>query len=162
MDAIELARHSADRMVAHDEALRALGIEIDIPAPGEAIARLEVTAAMINGFGICHGGFVFTLADTAFAFACNAYGQVTVAAGASIDFLRPAYAGDRLEASACEQHRGRRHGIYDVVVRNQDGRKVAVFRGRAQTTDRPLPGEAGPAGHDAGNDTDRIENPEKT
>lgn len=150
MDAIELARHSADRMVAHDEATRALGIRIEIPAPGEAIARFEVTAAMINGFGLCHGGYVFTLADTAFAFACNAYGRVTVAAGAAIEFLRPVYAGDRLEASACEQHRGRRQGIYDVVVRNQDGRSVAVFRGRAQATDRPLPGAADAGRNDAG------------
>lgn len=162
MNAIELARHSADRMYAHDEASRALGIKIEIPAPGEAIARLEVTATMINGFGVCHGGYVFTLADTAFAFACNAYGRVTVAAGASIDFLRPVHAGDRLEAHASEQHRGRRQGIYDVVVRDQDGRTVAVFRGRAQATDRPPPGEAETARGEAGNDTDRIENVEKT
>ena len=86
------------------------------------------------------GGYLFTLADTAFAFACNAYGQVTVAAGASIDFLRPVQVGDRLEAVACEQHRGRRRGIYDVVVRDQEGRKVAVFRGRAHATDRALSG----------------------
>lgn len=141
MNAIELARQCADRMLAHDEASRALGIEIEIPAPGRAIARVEVTAAMINGFGVCHGGYLFTLADTAFAFACNAYGRVTVAAGASIDFLRPVRAGDRLEAAASEQHRGRSQGIYDVNVRNQDGRTVAMFRGRAQATDRPLPGE---------------------
>lgn len=143
MNAIELARHCADRMLAHDEASRALGIEIEIPAPGEAIARCEVTAAMINGFGVCHGGYLFTLADSAFAFACNAYGRVTVAAGASIDFLRPVHAGDRLEAVAGERHRGRRQGIYDVVVRNRAGDTVALFRGRAQATDRPLPGDPG-------------------
>jgi acyl-CoA thioesterase len=139
MNDIELARQCADRMYAMDEASRALGITIEIPALGEAVARLEVTATMINGLGVCHGGYLFTLADTAFAFACNAYGQVTVAAGASIDFLRPVQVGDRLEAVACEQHRGRRRGIYDVLVRDQEGRKVAVFRGRAHETDRPLP-----------------------
>ena len=150
MNAIELARQCAERMYAVDEASRALGIRIEIPAPGEAIARLEVSATMINGFGVCHGGYLFALADTAFAFACNAYGQVTVAAGASIDFLRPVHAGDRLEAVASEQHRGRRRGLYDVIVRDQHGRKVAVFRGRAQATDRPLPATA-----DAGkNDTE--------
>ena len=141
MNAIELARQCADRMLAHDEATRALGIEIAIPAPGHAIARVEVTAAMINGFGVCHGGYLFTLADTAFAFACNAYGRVTMAAGASIDFLRPVQAGDRLEASARELHRGRSQGIYDVIVRDQNGRTVALFRGRAQATERPLPGD---------------------
>lgn len=142
MTDLELARQCADRMYAHDEASRALGIEIEIPAPGEAVARFRVTPAMVNGFGVCHGGYLFTLADTAFAFACNAYGPVTVAAGASIDFLRPAHAGDRLQAHAREQQRGRRHGIYDVVVQNQDGRTVALFRGRAQVTDRPPPAVA--------------------
>lgn len=139
MNDIQIARQCADRMYAMDQASRALGITIEIPALGEAVARVEVTATMINGLGVCHGGYLFTLADTAFAFACNAYGQVTVAAGASIDFLRPVHAGDRLEAFASEQYKGRRRGIYDVIVRDQQGRKVAVFRGRAQATERPLP-----------------------
>jgi acyl-CoA thioesterase len=142
MKPVELARQCADRMVTHDAASRALGIAIEIPAAGEAIARMEVATTMINGFGVCHGGYLFTLADTAFAFACNAYGRVAVAAGASIDFLRPAHVGDRLEARAVEQHRGRSQGIYDVIVHNQEGRRVAVFRGRAQVTDRSLPGDA--------------------
>lgn len=158
MKPIELARQCADRLVAHDTASRALGIAVEIPAAGEAVARMVVAATMINGFGVCHGGYLFTLADTAFAFACNAYGRVTVAAGASIDFLRPAHVGDRLEARAVEQHRGRSQGIYDVIVCNQDGRRVAVFRGRAQATDRPLPGEA----ETALNDTNQIENAGKT
>lgn len=155
MNAIELARQCAERLYANDEASQALGIQIEIPAPGEAVARLEVTPSMVNGFGICHGGYLFTLADTAFAFACNAYGRVTLAAGASIDFLRPAHAGDRLEARAREQHRGRNHGIYDVIVSDQEGRAVAVFRGRAQATGRPLPGASG-------NDTEQIESQKKT
>ena len=150
MNDIELARQCADRMYAHDEASRALGIEIEIPAPGEAFARLVVSPAMVNGFGVCHGGYLFTLADTAFAFACNAYGRVTVAAGASIDFVRPAHAGDRLEAHALERHRGRNHGVYDVVLRNQGGRTVALFRGRAQVTDRVSPGDAPREGESGG------------
>jgi acyl-CoA thioesterase len=158
VDAIELARQYADRMVAHDAASRALGIAIEIPAAGEAVARMEVVGTMINGFGVCHGGYLFTLADTAFAFACNAYGRVAVAAGASIEFLRPVEVGERLEAHAVEQHRGRTRGIYDVTIRDQDGRRVALFRGRAQATDRPLPADA----VSPENDTDQIENAEKT
>lgn len=137
--ATDIARQCARQMLAKDEASRALGIAIDIPKPGVAIARLEVRSAMINGFGVCHGGYLFTLADTAFAFACNAYGGVNVAVAASIDFLRPVRVGDRLVAEARERHRGRTQGIYDVVVRNQDGRTVALFRGRSQVSDRPPP-----------------------
>lgn len=135
---IDLARECARRMYAGDEAARAIGITVEIPQPGAATARFEILPSMVNGFGICHGGYLFTLADTAFAYACNAYGQVTVAAGASIDFLRPARLGDQLVAEARECHRGRRHGIYDVTVRNQDGRAVALFHGRSQATDRLL------------------------
>lgn len=140
MNAIELARDCAQRMYLNDTASRELGITIDVPAAGEALARLTVTPEMVNGFGVCHGGYLFTLADTAFAFACNAYGRVTVAAAASIEFLRPVHVGDRLEAHARELHRGRSYGIYDVMVRDQESRTVAAFRGRAQATDRPLPG----------------------
>jgi acyl-CoA thioesterase len=89
---------------------------------------------MINGFAVCHGGHIFALADTAFAFACNAYNQVTFAAGASIDFLRPARVGDKLLAVATERHRGGRSGIYDVSVSNQDDEEIAVFSGRSVAT----------------------------
>ena len=127
-------------MYARDRASRELGIEIDAAGEGRATARMTVEDDMLNGFAVCHGGFVFTLADTAFAFACNSYGELTVAAGASIDFLHPVYAGDRLEATATERVRRRRTGVYDVSVRNQDGLEVAVFRGRSHATGRPLPG----------------------
>jgi acyl-CoA thioesterase len=125
-------------MLERDEASRVLGIEIEIPAAGSSIARMEITSAMVNGFDICHGGYVFTVADTAFAFACNSHGRVTVAAGANIDYLRPVGLGDRLEARAQEVYRGRRSGVTVVEVRNQDDRLVAVFRGRSSTLDRDV------------------------
>jgi acyl-CoA thioesterase len=109
---------------------------------GHAEARVAVTPDMINGFDVCHGGYIFTLADTAFAFACNAYDQVTYAGGASIDFLRPVKVGDELVAIAYERYRGGRSGVYEVTVRNQDGEEVAVFTGRSVATrDSILPGE---------------------
>ncbi len=138
MENLELARACRDAMLERDEASRMLGIEIEIPAAGSSIARMEITGAMVNGFDICHGGYVFTVADTAFAFACNSHGRVTVAAGANIDYLRPVSLGDRLEARAQEVYRGRRSGVTVVEVRNQDDRLVAVFRGRSSTLDRDL------------------------
>ena len=105
---------------------------------------MTVTASMVNGHDICHGGYLFTLADTAFAFACNTYGRATVAAGATIEFLAPAKLGDALVASAREVHRGRRSGIYDVRVtapgEGDEDRLVALFRGRSATL-RAEPGE---------------------
>lgn len=137
-DELALARSCADALYAADEASRSLGIEIAIERAGSAAARLEVGPAMVNGFGICHGGYVFTLADTAFAFACNAYNRTAFAAAASIEFLRPARLGDRLVAEATERWRGARNGVYDVVVSNHAGETVAIFRGRSHATDRPL------------------------
>ena len=131
MNDLELARACAEKMYADDHASRALGIEIEIPEPGTAVASMTVRKDMVNGFDICHGGMVFTLADTAFAFACNAYDEVTVAGAASIDFLRPVFLGDELKAVALEEHRGRRGGVYAVEVVNQHGEFVALFRGRA-------------------------------
>ena len=93
---------------------------------------------MLNGFNVCHGGYLFTLADTAFAYACNAYNKLTLAAGASIDFLQPANPGDLLVATATERRRGRTTGIYDVVISNQDGEEIAIFRGRSHSTSDPL------------------------
>jgi acyl-CoA thioesterase len=138
MTASELARECRDRMLADDEATRSLGIIVEVKEPGTATARLEVTPSMINGFGVCHGGYLFTLADTAFAFACNSYDRVTFAAGAAIDFLRPVHVGDRLAAEAHERHRGRTQGLYDVTVRDQEGRVVALFRGRSHAAERRL------------------------
>ncbi len=138
MRGLELARACRDAMYDGDVASKALGIEVEIPAAGSAVARMTVSAQMVNGFDICHGGYVFTLADTAFAFACNSHGRVTVAAGANIEYLRPAMAGDRLEASAEEIYRGRRSGVTTVEVFNQDDKLVAVFRGRSSILERQL------------------------
>lgn len=131
MNELELARACAEKMYADDNASRALGIEIEIPEPGSAVATMTVRKDMVNGFDICHGGLVFTLADTAFAFACNAYDDVTVAGAGSIDFLRPVFLGDELKAVALEEHRGRRGGVYAVEIVNQQSEFVALFRGRA-------------------------------
>ncbi len=131
MNKLERARICAEKMFASDRASQLLGIEIVIPDVGASIASMRVRDDMLNGFDICHGGIVFSLADTAFAFACNAYDDVTVAAAGSIEFLRPARSGDELRAVALEEHRGRRTGLYTVEVFNQDEQRVAVFRGRS-------------------------------
>ena len=131
MDSTDIARQCADAMYARDAASKALGIRVDVPAAGEAVARMTVRDDMVNGFDVCHGGLLFTLADTAFAFACNAYDNLTFAAAASIEFIRPAYKDDTLRAVALEEHRGRKSGIYAVEVLNQNDDFVALFRGRA-------------------------------
>jgi len=138
MSDIELAERCASRMYENDKASQDLGIEIDVVGAGKVNAAMAIRASMLNGFAICHGGYIFTLADTAFAFACNAHDNLTVAAAASIEFLKPACEGDRLVATAIERHRSGRSGIYDVEVRNQEGDIVAVFRGRAHATGKPL------------------------
>jgi acyl-CoA thioesterase len=122
-------------MYARDAASRALGITIGDVAPGRATARMALTAAMLNGHGIAHGGYVFLLADTAFAFACNTYDERTVAAGGDVVFVAPAQEGDVLVATAEERVRAGRTGVYDVTVRRQhDGAVVAEMRGRSRTT----------------------------
>jgi len=131
MNDLETAQACADMMYANDTASRNLGIEIEIPEPGSAIATMTVREDMTNGFDICHGGLIFTLADTAFAFACNAYDDVTVAGSGTIEFLRPVYCDDELRAVALEEHRGQRGGLYAVEILNQRGDFVALFRGRA-------------------------------
>jgi acyl-CoA thioesterase len=129
----------ARAMFAADQASRGLGIELVETGAGTAVLRMAVTAAMVNGHGIAHGGFLFLLADSAFACACNAYGPVTVAAGAEIDFIAPVREGDVLTAVAAERVRFGRSGIYDVSVRRGD-EVVAEFRGRSRVL-RPA-GEA--------------------
>ncbi len=131
MDETDLARRCAETMYANDAASRALGIRVDVPAAGRANATMTVRSDMVNGFDVCHGGLVFTLADTAFAFACNGYDDRSFAAAASIDFLRPARLGDELRAQAREDYRGSKTGFYSVEVRNQHDEVVAVFRGRS-------------------------------
>jgi len=131
-----VAEAAARDMYANDVAVQALGIVIDEVRPGFARARLRVRPDFLNGHSICHGGFVFTLADTAFAYACNSYGRATVAAAGSIDFLRPVRAGDELTAIAQERSRSRRSGIYDVSVQNQNQTLIAVFRGRSNEIEK--------------------------
>jgi len=133
------ALRSAARMYADDQAARALGISIDEVAPGRATARMRVTEDMTHGHGIAHGGYIFLLADTAFAYACNSYGPVTVAQACEVTFLRPAHEGDELVASAAERIRMDRSGIYDVSVSRADGEVLAEFRGHSRTM-RPGPG----------------------
>ena len=118
-------------MFDRDDASRALGIELVDAADGRATVRMTVTAAMVNGHGIAHGGYVFLLADTAFACACNTHGPVTVAAGGDIDFLLPVRLGDELAAIAAQRWRGGRSGIYDVTV-TRGGDVIAEFRGRSR------------------------------
>lgn len=138
MDKLEIARRSAAAMYEADAAVRELGIDVEVTGPGRAEARLEIRAEMINGHEVCHGGYLFTLADTAFAYACNSYNRITLAAGASIEFLRPVRLGDRIAARATELHRGGRTGFYDVRLENQDGEEIAIFRGRSHSTDEVL------------------------
>jgi acyl-CoA thioesterase len=123
-----LADRSAAAMYEADLASRHLGIQIDHVAPGHATARMLVRDTMLNGHDICHGGYVFLLADTAFAFACNTYGPVTVAAACDVIFL-----GDELIAEAAERHRYGRSGIYDVTVHLPDTTVIAEFRGHSRT-----------------------------
>jgi acyl-CoA thioesterase len=125
------AQRCAEMMWADDEASRALGMELAEVGPGRAVLRMKVRADMANGHGIAHGGFTFTLADSAFAFACNSHNRRTVAQGCDIAFLAPVRAGDVLEAEAVERWRQGRNGIYDVTVRCGD-RVVAEFRGRSR------------------------------
>ncbi|MGH3341711.1 MAG: hydroxyphenylacetyl-CoA thioesterase PaaI [Carbonactinosporaceae bacterium] len=147
-DPLERARRCAEVMYAADQASRRLGISVGDVAPGRAVARMPVTGAMINGHDICHGGYVFLLADTAFAFACNTYDRVTVAAACDVVFVAPARLGDELVAEAVERLRYGRSGVYDVTVRRDGSRAgtadggggevVAEFRGTARALAEPL------------------------
>jgi acyl-CoA thioesterase len=127
----QLAERTVQALYARDAASRGLGIEILEVRPGFIRAAMEIRPDMVNGHDICHGGFVFTLADSAFAFCCNSFNAVTVAAGATIDFLAPARKGDRLMATATQLWRSRRTGLYEITVTNQEGAPIAMFRGRS-------------------------------
>lgn len=120
-------------MYAVDRATQSLGITIDAMAPGSATLRMTVRADMLNGLAGCHGGLITTLADSAFAFACNSYNELTVASGLAIELMAPAREGDVLIAEASEVSRLGRLGLYDVVVTNQRGERVALMRGRSYT-----------------------------
>lgn len=129
----ERAEKSAAAMWAADAASQGIGARIDAIGPGTATLSFVVQDHHLNGHRICHGGYIFTLADSAFAFACNSYNQVTVAQENTITYLTPGQPGERLTASAVEVARTGRSGVYDVTVTGADGRKVALFRGLSRT-----------------------------
>ncbi|MFJ1470984.1 hydroxyphenylacetyl-CoA thioesterase PaaI [Massilia orientalis] len=130
-DAQALAELAGKTMYERDPASQALGMTLDAIRPGFARMRMRVREDMLNGHGTCHGGYIFMLADSAFAFACNSHNFNTVGAGCTIDYLAPGRAGDVLVAEAVEQALAGKTGVYDVVVTDQDGRKVALFRGKS-------------------------------
>ena len=132
MSAQALAARVGEAMYAVDAAVKDfMQIELLACEPGRARLRMAVREPMLNGHKICHGGFIFTLADSTFAYACNSHNKVTVAAGASIEFLKPAHLGDVLTCEGVEQVLQGRHGVYDMKVTNQRGETVAMFRGKS-------------------------------
>lgn len=137
-----LARQVGDAMFAVDTASKdTMGMELVSCEPGRAVMRMRVRPLHLNGHQICHGGFIFTLADSTFAFACNSRNRNTVAAGCSIEFLKPGQQGDLLTCEGVEQTLSGRHGIYDMKVTNQRGEVVALFRGKSAQ----IPGTVVPA-----------------
>jgi acyl-CoA thioesterase len=128
---LDIAERCAEIMWPDDHAARGLGMKILAVGPGSATLSMPVRADMVNGHGTCHGGFIFAVADSTFAYACNSFNHRTVAAGVDINFLAPAHLGDLLTASGHARYQGGRSGLYDIEVTNQEGKLVAVFRGRA-------------------------------
>lgn len=132
MDAKERAARVGQAMFAVDAASKDfMQMELVRCEPGHAVMRMKVREPMLNGHQICHGGFIFTLADSTFAFACNSHNKVAVAAGCQIEFLKPGKLGDVLTCEGVEQVLQGRHGIYDMRVTNQDGDVIAMFRGKS-------------------------------
>jgi acyl-CoA thioesterase len=138
-----LAEACARAIWAEDQASQSLGMRIERIAPGEAVLTMTVAERMVNGHGICHGGFIFTLADSAFAFACNTYDRRTVAQHCAVTFLAPSRLGEVLSAHALEVSRAGRSGIYDVTVTDAGGAVVAEFRGHSRTIKGSLLGHEG-------------------
>ncbi|WP_292039584.1 hydroxyphenylacetyl-CoA thioesterase PaaI [Massilia sp. UBA6681] len=126
-----LAELAGKTMYERDPASQALGMTLDEIRPGYARMSMRVRGDMLNGHATCHGGYIFMLADSAFAFACNSHNFNTVGAGCSIDYLAPGFEGDVLVAEAVEQALQGKTGVYDIKVTNQDGRTVALFRGKS-------------------------------
>jgi acyl-CoA thioesterase len=143
MSSQRLARAAADAMWAQDKASRALGMAIAEIAPGAATLTMTVSETMVNGHGLCHGGYIFTLADSAFAFACNSHNQRAVAHHCAITYLAPGRLNDVLTASCREVSRAERSGVYDVTVTRQDGEVIAEFRGLSRTVKGTLVLETG-------------------
>lgn len=133
-----LAERTIKALYERDLAAQELGVTIVAVGPGYAKLQMQVRPDMLNGHGVCHGGRVFGLADTAFAYACNSYNVLSVAAHCEIDFVRPGTPGATLIAIARERSRGRKMGVYDVEVTDADGQIVALFRGKSYTTGRPI------------------------
>jgi acyl-CoA thioesterase len=130
-EAQALAEAAAAAMYARDAASQGLGMAVAAIAPGYAQLTMTIREDMLNGHGSCHGGFIFALADSAFAFACNSHNLVTVGVGCTIDYLAPGQLHDVLTATAVEQALAGKSGIYDIKVINQDGRVIALFRGKS-------------------------------
>lgn len=141
MDADQIAKACAASMWAEDKATQGLGMEIVSVSAGKAVLTMTVRDDMVNGHAICHGGFMFLLADSAFAFSCNTYNQRTVAQSCQISFLKPVKLGDVLTATAEERWREGRSGIYDITVKDQAGTTVAEFRGQSRTIAGTLLGD---------------------
>jgi acyl-CoA thioesterase len=133
VDAQAIAEAVRDSLWARDRASQALGMQIHAVTPTSATLTMTVRADMLNGHGSCHGGLITTLADSAFAFACNACNELTVATGISIDIVAPAHQGDLLTAHCVQQQRGGRTGLFDCEVHNQRGERIALFRGHSYT-----------------------------
>lgn len=137
-NAMTLASACAQSLFKRDNASQALGMRLLSVAPGTARLGMSVRADMLQGHGTCHGGFLFALADSAFAFACNSYDEATVAIGCSIDYIAPARLGDTLTADCIEQSRSGRTGNYDVRIENQQGVLIALFHGKSYTVRGPV------------------------
>ncbi|MBX9451080.1 hydroxyphenylacetyl-CoA thioesterase PaaI [Neoaquamicrobium sediminum] len=135
LSAEEIAQRSAQAMWARDDASKWLGMSLDAVGPGTATTSFTVEKHHTNGHDICHGGYIFTLADSAFAFACNSYNQLAVAQHNTISFLRPGKLGERLTAVAREVTRAGRSGLYDVTVSDAAGKVIAEFRGASRVID---------------------------
>lgn len=138
ISADELALKCAQHMYANDPVSQNMGMEIQHMAKGQAKVSMPITAAMLNGHKTCHGGLLFSLADSAFAFACNSENEAAVGAACNIDYIRPAFEGDVLVATASVCHQGKRTGVYQVHVTNQDDALVAIFKGNSARINRKL------------------------
>lgn len=143
MNPQQLAEHVAERMLVNDRASKMMGMRILEVGPGTAVLQMTVRDDMLNGHDICHGGFITTLADSAFAFACNSYNELTVASGFAIELLKPGRRDDVLTARCAEVSKAGRTGVYDTEVTNQRGERIAMFRGRSYTMKgKPAVGDA--------------------
>lgn len=139
------AEQSTKALLQHDAATQGLGMQVLETKPGFTRLKMRVTQPMLNGFSTCHGGYLFTLGDSAFGVACNSFNQMAVASSAAIEFLAPAYLHDELIAEANAQSQGRLTGLYDVIIKNQDDKTIALFRGRSHRIGKSLFDESEPA-----------------